>query len=112
MALSSYNVGAIAPVSDLARARAFYDPLMQLIAARTPAGSNGVIYTPWIYGERAPVEDSTLRAAIYNLSLHNSRADIIRAFLEGVAFNTRWVKPLISRQSSASSNSRRVPAKY
>ncbi|HUI25893.1 MAG TPA: FGGY-family carbohydrate kinase, partial [Candidatus Kryptonia bacterium] len=65
--------------------------LMDRMAARTPAGSNGVLYTPWIYGERAPVEDATVRAAIYNLSLENSRADIIRAVLEGVAFNTRWL---------------------
>ncbi|HYB98741.1 MAG TPA: FGGY-family carbohydrate kinase [Candidatus Limnocylindrales bacterium] len=61
------------------------------IAEKTPAGSNGVIYTPWIYGERAPVEDRHVRAAIYNLSLENSREDIIRAVLEGVALNTRWL---------------------
>jgi xylulokinase len=65
--------------------------LMDRIAERTPAGSNGVVYTPWIYGERAPAEDFTVRAAIYNLSLENSREDIIRAVLEGVAFNTRWL---------------------
>jgi xylulokinase len=65
--------------------------VMDRIAEHTPAGSNGVIYTPWIYGERAPAEDATVRAAIYNLSLENSRADIIRAVLEGVAFNTRWL---------------------
>ncbi len=65
--------------------------IMDRIAARTPAGSNGVLYAPWIYGERAPVEDATVRAAIFNLSLENSRADIIRAVLEGVAFNTRWL---------------------
>jgi xylulokinase len=65
--------------------------IMDRIAERVPAGSNGVIYTPWIWGERAPVDDHTLRAGIYNLSLHNTRADIIRAFLEGVAFNTRWL---------------------
>ncbi len=65
--------------------------LMDRIAARTPAGSNGVLYTPWIYGERAPVDDGTVRAAIYNLSLENSRADIIRAVFEGVALNTRWL---------------------
>jgi len=61
------------------------------IAARVPAGSNGVLYTPWIWGERAPVEDKTVRAGLYNLSLHNSREDIIRAFLEGIALNTRWL---------------------
>ena len=65
--------------------------VMDRIAERTPAGSNGVLYTPWIYGERAPVEDAMVRAAIFNLSLENSRADIIRAVLEGVAFNTRWL---------------------
>jgi len=65
--------------------------IMDKIAARVPAGSNGVIYTPWIWGERAPVDDRTLRAGLYNLSLHNTRADIIRAFLEGIAFNTRWL---------------------
>jgi xylulokinase len=65
--------------------------VLDIIAARTPAGSNKVIYTPWIWGERAPVEDRTLRAGLYNLSLHNTREDIIRAFLEGIAFNTRWL---------------------
>lgn len=65
------------------------------IADRVPAGANGVIYTPWIWGERAPIDDKTVRAGLYNLSLHNSREDIIRAFLEGIAFNTRWLlKPV------------------
>ncbi len=61
------------------------------IAARTPPGSHGVLYAPWIYGERCPVEDHYARAAIYNLSLENTREDIIRAVLEGVAMNTRWL---------------------
>ena len=65
--------------------------VLDQIAARTPAGSNGVVYTPWIWGERSPVEDRSLRAGLYNLSLHNTRADVVRAFLEGIAFNTRWL---------------------
>jgi len=65
--------------------------VMDIIAERVPAGSNGVMYTPWIWGERAPVDDPRLRAGLYNLSLNNNRGDIIRAFLEGVAFNTRWL---------------------
>jgi xylulokinase len=69
--------------------------VLDQIAERVPAGSNGVIYTPWIWGERAPVDDKTVRAGLYNLSLHNTREDIIRAFLEGIAFNTRWLlKPV------------------
>lgn len=65
--------------------------IMDRIAAKTPAGSNGVIFTPWSYGERSPVEDPYIRAAIHNLSLDNSREDIVRAVLEGVAFNNRWL---------------------
>jgi xylulokinase len=65
--------------------------VLDQIAQRVPAGANGVMYTPWIWGERAPVEDRTLRAGLYNLSLHNTREDVIRAFLEGIAFNTRWL---------------------
>jgi len=65
--------------------------IMDNIAEHVPAGANGVIYAPWIWGERAPVDDRALRAGLYNLSLNNTRADIIRAFLEGVALNTRWL---------------------
>ncbi len=65
--------------------------VLDQITARVPAGANGVIYTPWIWGERAPVDDKTIRAGLYNLSLHNTRQDIIRAFLEGIALNTKWL---------------------
>jgi xylulokinase len=60
------------------------------IAAKVPPGSNKVIFTPWLNGEKTPVEDNSVRACLYNLSLENTREDIIRAFLEGVAFNQRW----------------------
>ena len=65
--------------------------VLDQITERVPAGANGVLYTPWIWGERAPVDDRNLRAGLYNLSLHSTREDIIRAFLEGIAFNTRWL---------------------
>jgi xylulokinase len=60
------------------------------IAEKVPAGSNKVIFTPWLNGERTPIEDNHARACIYNLGLDNTREDLIRAFLEGVAFNQRW----------------------
>lgn len=65
--------------------------VLDIIAERVPAGSNGVLYTPWIWGERAPIDDKNVRAGLFNLSLNISREDIIRAFLEGIAFNTRWL---------------------
>jgi len=71
--------------------------LFDRMAERVPPGANGVLYTPWVWGERAPVEDRTVRAGLYNLSLHNTRADVIRAFLEGVALNTRWLLAPVQR---------------
>jgi len=61
------------------------------IAAEVPAGSDKVIFTPWLYGERTPVEDHTVRAAIFNQSLKTTRAHIIRAVFEGVAYNSKWL---------------------
>ncbi len=68
-----------------------YFAALNEVAARVPPGSNGLVYTPWIYGERAPVEDAWIRAGFHNLSLSNTRADMVRAILEGVALNTRWI---------------------
>jgi xylulokinase len=67
-----------------------FDELVAL-AAKVPPGSDGVIFTPWLNGERSPVEDRTLRGAFLNLSLTSDRAHLIRAVLEGVAFNARWL---------------------
>jgi xylulokinase len=67
-----------------------FDELIAL-AEKVPPGSDGVIFTPWLNGERSPVEDRTLRGAFLNLSVTTDRAHLIRALLEGVAFNARWL---------------------
>ncbi|MDA8380790.1 MAG: FGGY-family carbohydrate kinase [Actinomycetota bacterium] len=61
------------------------------MAARVPAGANGVVFTPWLNGERTPVDDHLTRASFTNLSLGTSRADLVRAVYEGVALNSRWM---------------------
>ena len=61
------------------------------IVQKVPAGSNGLLYTPWIFGERSPVDDHFIRGSINNLSMKNNREDIIRSVFEGVAFNSRWL---------------------
>ncbi len=61
------------------------------IAENTPAGSNQVIFMPWLYGERTPVENDSLRAGLFNLSLNTTRAHLVRAVFEGVAYNSRWL---------------------
>jgi xylulokinase len=71
--------------------------ILDRIAATVPPGARGLLYTPWIFGERSPVDDPSLRAGLLNLSLEHSRADIIRAFLEGIALNTRWMTAPFNR---------------
>ncbi|HDQ04034.1 MAG TPA: xylulose kinase [Deltaproteobacteria bacterium] len=58
---------------------------------RVAAGANNLIFTPWLYGERTPADDSHIRASLFNLSLDNTRDDILRSVYEGVAFNSRWL---------------------
>jgi xylulokinase len=55
-----------------------------------PPGSRRLIFTPWMYGERAPVTDTTLRGGFVNMSLDHTRDDMLRAVYEGVAMNFRW----------------------
>ncbi|MGZ4460904.1 MAG: xylulokinase [Nocardioidaceae bacterium] len=67
-----------------------YEELTAL-AATAPPGSGGVIFTPWLAGERSPVDDRAARGGFHNVSLATTRADLARAVLEGVAYNARWL---------------------
>jgi xylulokinase len=68
----------------------FYKRLDKMVAQTQP-GSNGLIFLPWLYGERSPVEDHHVRGGFYNLSLNHKRPEMVRAVYEGVALNTRWL---------------------
>ena len=50
-----------------------------------------MIFTPWLNGERTPVDDHRLRGGWHDLSLQTTRADLVRSVLEGVAYNSRWL---------------------
>jgi xylulokinase len=67
------------------------------IVEQVPAGSNVLIFTPWLYGERTPVEDHTIRGGLHNISLSANREDIIRAVFEGVAYNSKWLFDLVEK---------------
>ena len=73
-----------------------YEQLTAL-AATAPVGSGGVLFTPWLNGERSPVDDRTLRAAFLNISMTTERAHLVRSVLEGVAFNARWLLDAVER---------------
>jgi xylulokinase len=60
-------------------------------ATASAAGAGNVMFTPWLNGERSPVDDRRARGGWHNLSLATTRADMVRAVLEGVALNARWL---------------------
>jgi len=58
-------------------------------AAKIPAGSDGLLWTPYLMGERTPHLDSNARGALVGLTASHTRAHVVRAILEGVAFSLR-----------------------
>ena len=58
-------------------------------AATVPAGSDGLLWTPYLMGERTPHLDANSRGALVGLTASHTRGHVIRAILEGVAFSLR-----------------------
>jgi xylulokinase len=58
-------------------------------AARVPAGADGLLWAPYLMGERTPHLDPDARAALVGLTASHTRAHVVRAILEGVAFSLR-----------------------
>jgi xylulokinase len=67
------------------------------LAASAPRGSGGVIFTPWLTGERSPIDDKTARAGFHNVGIETDRAALVRAVLEGVAYNNRWLHEAVEK---------------
>ena len=66
---------------------------LDAVAKTTEPGAGGVLFLPWLTGIWAPVGDARARGAFLNLSLATTRAHLLRATLEGVAFQLRWMLP-------------------
>ena len=58
-------------------------------AAKAPSGSDGLLWAPYLMGERTPYLDPTARGMLVGLTASHTRAHVIRAILEGVAFSLR-----------------------
>jgi len=67
------------------------------LVERSPPGARKVLFTPWLYGERTPVEDPTIRGGWHNVSLGTTRGELVRAVYEGVALNARWLLGAVER---------------
>jgi gluconokinase len=67
-----------------------YDLLTNL-AQSVPAGAGGLIFHPYLAGERAPIWDANASGSFVGLTLRHTKAHLIRAVLEGIAFNLNLV---------------------
>jgi xylulokinase len=66
-------------------------PKIAALAAESPPGARGLIFLPYLSGERMPHNDPDARAALIGLSTEHTIGDIARAVMEGVAFNLREI---------------------
>jgi len=87
----------IAFASDALANHAAAEPfggLDQAVAA-APPGSGGLLFLPWLSGAQAPEQDANARGGFLNLSLQTTRTHMVRAILEGVSYNLRWLLPAV-----------------
>jgi xylulokinase len=83
-------------------------------AAQWPAGAEGVVFLPYLQGERTPHDDPDARGSFSGLSLRHDRGALVRAVLEGVAYGLRdslellkqlGVEPTVGRVSGGGARS-------
>ena len=67
--------------------------------ARVKAGAEGLIFLPWILGERAPVWDTNSKGMYYGVSFHHRPPHFMRAGLEGICFNLLNIAEIMQRLS-------------
>jgi xylulokinase len=77
-------------------------------AASVQPGSDGLIFLPYLAGERAPIWDSAARGAFVGLTFRHTRAHCARAVYEGVAFAVRHILALAEQSSGLTADAVRV----
>ncbi|NLV62808.1 MAG: hypothetical protein GXY12_05335 [Clostridiaceae bacterium] len=67
-----------------------YDYMSETISKIGP-GAGGVIFTPWLHGNRCPFEDPNSAGMFFNIKLETGKTELIRAVLEGICYHLRWM---------------------
>lgn len=81
---------------------------MTTVVDQVPAGCGGVLFTPWLHGNRCPFEDPNARGMFFNISLETGKTELIRAVLEGVCYHKRWMLEASARKVKPSDTIRFV----
>ena len=84
-----------------------YDYLSDEIS-KVPPGANGVIFTPWLHGNRCPFEDSKAGGMFFNIRIETGKRDMLRAVLEGICYHLRWLLECTDKKVKTSSTIRFV----
>lgn len=93
---SQETAGACLEVLKRVTNAASYDAMLSA-AASSPAGARKLLFIPWLVGERSPLADGRLRGGFSNMSLDVTHGDMVRAVLEGVAYNGRWLQEHVEK---------------
>lgn len=64
-------------------------------AGRAAPGSGGVLFLPWLMGAGSPGSNADARAGFLNISIETTRDDLMRAMLEGIVLNLRWLNDAV-----------------
>ena len=72
--------------------------LLNAEAGKSPPGARGLLFLPYLLGERSPRWNPKARAAFVGLTMRHQRADLVRAVLEGVAYNLRAILEALTGQ--------------
>ena len=64
---------------------------MTAVVKKIPVGSGGVLFTPWLHGNRCPFEDPNACGTFFGITMNTGKTELIRAVLEGVCYHLRWM---------------------
>ena len=84
-----------------------YDYLSEEVG-KVPPGANGVIFTPWLHGNRCPFEDANAAGMFFNIRVETGKRDMLRAVLEGICYHLRWLLECEERKVKTSDTIRFV----
>lgn len=65
--------------------------IMESETAEISAGADRLMVTPWLFGEYAPIKDDDIKATFFNVNSTHTRAHFMRATMEGIAYNLKWI---------------------
>jgi xylulokinase len=88
------EIGMYLNAKNIVDSEAKYNSLYEFlnyIVMQTEPGAGGLIFTPWLHGNRSPREDPYVRGMFFNIGLQTGKKQMIRAVLEGVAYHMRWM---------------------